>query len=193
MRTHIATLGLIALLAFPSSALALSKRNFGATRTRTRASTAGMFLDKQVWLPGSWTVTEKPEELLFRKSVNSRSIEVRISLMPKQDCTYGPVRMRALKAWGGKSLNQNQARIENLGLGTLKYRGYTWVEPSTWAGDRRWCIGQDPATAAVIIAPEGDTELTKFIRNDLLLQIASRQGRSVLPWPAASEHSSSSK
>ncbi len=99
--------------------------------------------------------------------------------------------MRALKAWGGNGLEQSQGRIEPISFGTSKYRGYTWMEPSTWEGDRHWCVAQDLKNAMDLTATAGDTALMTFIKNDLLLQLAVRSGRSVLPWPSASEHSSS--
>ena len=184
-----------------SSAHALSRKSFGRTRIKTNASTSGMFLDHQLWLPGSWMVNEGVEKLQFMKKDGDRTadggkpvrtITVRVTAIPRTDCAYGIIRMRALKSWGGDALDQSQGRIENIRLGTLKFLGYTWVEPSTWKGDRHWCLGQDLKTAAEITAPEGDDALITFMRNDFLLQIAYRQGRSVLPWPTASGHSSTS-
>ncbi len=182
------------LLLSPLAASAYGKRRIGGTTAMQRGSTTGTFIDKQVWLPGTWAVTQTPDSLTFRRTHSDRIHQsvVRLLRSPREQCGYGHVRIRALKAWGGSSLEQSQGRIEPISFGTSKYRGYTWMQPSTWKGDHYWCLAQDLKTALELSAPEGDTDLIKFIRNDLLLQLAVRSGRSVLPWPAASYHSSAS-
>lgn len=170
----------LAIFAYGSTAHAIGKRHFGATRTRTNASTTGTYMGKQVWLPGSWVVNGEPELLLFTHKGADRTVTVRLNTMPREKCVYGLIRIDALKAWGGKALEQSQGRIDHVRIGTLKYRGFTWVMPSTWEGDRHWCFGQDLKTAVEITTPEGDKQLIDFIRNDLLLQLAARQGRAVL-------------
>lgn len=160
----------------------------------SRGSTTGVFIDRQVWLPGTWAVETGAESLTFGQT-NADKIHqsvVRLTLIPREQCGYGYIRIRALKAWGGRFLEQSQGRIEPISFGTSKYKGYSWVEPSTWKGDRHWCVAQDSKNALELTAPLGDAELITFIRNDLLLQLATRSGRSVLPWPIASQYSSSS-
>ncbi len=192
MRT-LASVVCLVLLLTPISTFAVGKRPIGATRSMSRGSTTGIFVDKQIWLPGSWTVNQGVDRVSFRKKHADGVHEslVRIEMMPRDQCAYGLVRMRALKAWGGNGLEQSQGRIEPVSFGTSKYRGYSWMEPSTWGGDRHWCVAQDLKNAMDLTATAGDEALITFIKNDLLLQLAVRRGRSVLPWPAASEHSSS--
>ena len=186
------TLALLTLLS-PISASAYGKRRIGATTAMYRGSTTGTFVDRQLWLPGSWTVVQGVDKLSFRKHSTDGLHEssVRLELIPRDQCGYGLVRIRALKVWGGITLDQAQGRIEPIRFGTSKYRGYTWMEPSTWGGDRHWCIAQDLKNALELTATAGDSDLITFITNDLLLQLAVRSGRSVLPWPAASEHDAS--
>ncbi len=193
MRTSLIALTAVSLL-FPFAVFAYGKRPIGATRSMSRRSTTGVFIDRQVWLPGTWSVETGTGSLTFGRMHADkvhRSV-VRLTLMPRDQCGYGFVRIRALKAWGGRFLEQSQGRIEPISFGTSKYKGYSWVEPSTWSGDRHWCVAQDLKNAMELIAPLGDEELITFIRNDLLLQLAVRSGRSVLPWPVASEHPPSS-
>ena len=186
-------LALFVLLALaPPPVFAYGKRPIGATRTMGRGSTTGTFIDRQVWLPGSWTVNQGVDKVSFRKPFNDGIHEsvVRLELIPRDQCAYGLVRIRALKAWGGTSLDQSQGRIEPISFGTSKFKGYSWMEPSTWEGDRHWCVAQDLKNAMEMTASAGDGDLINFIKNDLLLQLAIRSGRSVLPWPSASEHPS---
>ncbi|MSR87135.1 hypothetical protein EXS70_03105 [Candidatus Peribacteria bacterium] len=194
MRRFASALTVFTLL-LPVSVSAYGKRRIGATTAMTRGSTTGVFIDRQVWLPGSWTVNQGIDKLSFRKVADDGIHEsiVRIDMIPRESCGYGWIRIRALKAWGGKTLEQSQGRIEPVSFGTTKFKGYSWMEPSAWGGDRHWCVGQDLKNAMEMTAPAGDVALIKFIKDDLLLQLATRSGRSVLPWPAASEHSSSSQ
>ncbi len=193
MRKTLLALSLLTLL-LPLSVSAYGKRRIGATTAMSRASTKGTFVDRQIWLPGTWTVKQDPTELTMQKK-HADGIHVstvHLKIIPRNDCAYGFVRIRALKAWGGSNLEQSQGRIETVSLGTSKFRGYSWIEPSTWGGTRHWCVGQDLRNALELTATAGDTELMTFIKNDLMLQLATRSGRSVLPWPSASEYSSSS-
>lgn len=193
MRNTFLTL-LAILLLTPMSVSAVGKRPIGATRSMARGSTTGTFIDRQVWLPGSWTVNQGVDKVSFRKKYKDGIHEssVRIDIMARDQCAYGHVRIRALKAWGGTNLDQSQGRVAPISYGTSKYRGYTWMEPSTWGGDQHWCLAQDLKNAMELTATAGDSELINFIKNDLMLQLATRSGRSVLPWPAASEKTSSS-
>lgn|SRR3989338_2037200 len=193
MRKIILTVSLVLFLV-PLTTFAYGKRPIGGTRAMSRGSTTGVFIDRQVWLPGTWAVETTTVSLTFGRTHTDKVHQsvVRLSLMPRDQCAYGLIRMRALKAWGGRFLEQSQARIEPISFGTSKYKGYTWTEPSTWNGDRHWCVAQDLKNAMELTAPLGDADLITFIRNDLLLQLAIRSGRSVLPWPTASGRSSSS-
>ncbi|NOS66893.1 MAG: hypothetical protein HOO67_00775 [Candidatus Peribacteraceae bacterium] len=184
---------LLLCLVIPATSFAYGKRPVRGTRTMTRGSTTGIFIDKQVWLPGVWTVDQKAEEVTFKKKYRDGVHEsiVNIHMMPRDQCAYGLIRIRAWKAWGGRFLEQSQARIQPISFGTSKYKGYTWVEPSTWGGDQHWCVAQDLKNAMELTAPVGDAELMTFVIDDLLPQLAVRSGRSVLPWPAASGKSSS--
>jgi hypothetical protein len=84
-------------------------------------------------------------------------------------------------------LDQSSARIENVSYGTSKFKGYTWVVPSTGNTKvRHWCIGQDAKSAVEVTAPETDKELITFMKNDFMMQVAVRRGRSVTPYPLAS-------
>lgn len=180
MRTILIALSAVFLL-MPFTAFAYGKRPIGATRTMSRGATTGIFIDRQVWLPGTWTVKAGTGSLTFEKMHYDkihRSL-VRMILIPREQCGYGFVRIRALKAWGGRFLEQAQGRIEPISFGTSKYKGYSWVEPSIWSGDRHWCVAQDLKNAMELTAPVGDAELINFIQNDLLLQMAVRSGRSV--------------
>ena len=194
MRHIIITLSLLMFLN-PLSAFAYGKRPIGATRSMMRNATTGTFVDRQVWLPGLWTVTQEQDNVTFRKMFmdGQHQSVVRIIVIPRDKCGYGFVRIRALKAWGGSNLEQEQGRIDTVTFGTIKFRGYTWMEPSTWEGDHHWCLGQDLTHAFELTATEGDHDLITFVKNDLMMQLAVRNGRSVLPWPMASEHSSSTK
>lgn len=189
------SLVLLSLLIFPTLASAYGKRTIGRTSARRGVTTAGTFIDQQVWLPGTWVVGTQTGSLTFsRRSPDGKRDElVKIVRIPRTECGYGIVRMRALKAWGGKALEQSQGRIQPISFGTSKYKGYTWMEPSTWDGDRHWCLAQDLTGAMDLSAPEGDRALLEFVTSDLLLQLAVRRGRSVLPWPMASEHPSTQK
>jgi hypothetical protein len=178
--TLLITSFLVLALSAPN-AFALGKRTIGGTMKESATSTSSDFLGRRVWLPGTWNVKKTEGSTTFTKQDGSRTLTVSITAIPRTDCAYGVIRINSLKAWGGKSLDQSQGRIESIRLGSLKYLGYTWVTPSTWKGDRHICIGQDLKTAAEIIAPEGDKTIAAFARNDLLLQIAARQGRAVLP------------
>lgn len=193
MRKSLLSLILLTSLV-PASVLAYGKRPIGATRIMSGSSTTGMYIDRQVWLPGKWTVDQQPESVTFRKKAADGVHEsfVSIRMFPREQCAYGFARIRALKAWGGRFLEQSQGRVVPISFGTSKFKGYSWVEPSTWAGDQHWCVAQDMKNAMELVAPIGDKGLMDFVKNDLLLQLALRSGRSVLPWPAASEHSSQS-
>ena len=188
-RTLLILFTLVALTALAPSVSAYGKRPIGSTRAMGRGSTTGAFVNRQVWLPGSWTVNQGVDKVSFRKPSKDGVHEsfVRLELIPRDQCAYGLVRIRALKAWGGNSLEQSQGRIETVGFGTSKFRGYSWMEPSTWSGDRHWCVAQDLKNAMEMTASAGDGDLMSFIKNDVLLQLATRSGRSVLPWPSASE------
>ncbi len=178
----------IAIFLMPFAAFAYGKRSFGGTTSIKAESTTGDFIDRRVWLPGKWTVQKGTGSLVFSRTNSARTVTSTVTLhyVPKEQCSYGIIRMRALKAWGGKNLEQSQGRIEALSFGTIKFKGYTWVQPSKWQGDRYWCMGQDLKGAVEISAPVGDTEIATFIKNDLMLQLAVRSGRSVFPYPAAS-------
>ena len=177
----------IALLLMPVAAFAYGKRSIGSTTSIKSESTTGTFIDRRVWLPGKWTVQEGTGSLVFTRANSAKTVTSTVALhyVPKDQCAFGIIRMRALKAWGGSNLEQSQGRIEALSFGTIKFKGYTWVQPSKWNGDRYWCMGQDMKGAVEISAPVGDTEITTFIKNDLMLQLAVRSGRSVLPYPTA--------
>lgn len=193
MRKIFLTLSLLSLLV-PFSVSAYGKRSIGRTTVKSGMTTTGTFIDRQIWLPGTWTVKQDETQLTMEKNYGDgvHVSSVHLEMIPRNDCAYGLVRIRALKAWGGSNLEQSQGRIETISLGTSKFRGYSWIEPSTWGGSRYWCVGQDLKNAMEMSATAGDTELMTFIKNDLMLQLANRSGRSVLPWPSASEHSSSS-
>ncbi|MBI2635837.1 hypothetical protein HYW84_00725 [Candidatus Peregrinibacteria bacterium] len=175
----------VSLFAFllPFATFAYGKRPIGATRAMSLRSTTGVFIDRQVWLPGTWEVKTGTGSLFFARAHADKVHKsfVSLSLTPREHCGYGFVRIRALKAWGGRFLEQSQGRIEPVSFGTSKYKGYTWVEPTIWNGDRHWCVAQDLKHAMELTAPTGDAELIEFIRNDLLLQLAVRSGRSVFP------------
>jgi hypothetical protein len=179
--TTITLTSFVALTLLAPGALAAGKRTIGKTSAQSAQSTTSDFLGRSIWIPGTWTVTKTPDKTVFTRNDGTRTLTVSLIAIPKLDCAYGVIRMSSLKAWGGKSLDQSQGRIETLRLGSLRYMGYTWVTPSTWKGDRHICLGQDLKTAVEIIAPEGDKTLATFARNDLLLQLAARQGRAVLP------------
>lgn len=192
---HKALLSLaVVVLVLPASVLAYGKRPIGATRTMSRGSTTAMFIDKQIWLPGKWTVKQETEAVtITRKHMDGiHTSSVRLSVIPRDQCGYGYVRIRALKAWGGRFLEQAQGRVQPVSFGSSKFKGYTWTQPTTWEGNAHWCVAQDLKTAFELVVTQGDHDLMTFVRNDLLLQLINRSGRSVLPWPSASGMSSSS-
>jgi hypothetical protein len=191
MRKLIPGLFLVSLMV-PAVAFAYGKKPLGVMQPMSCSATTGMYIDRQVWLPGSWTVVTGVDKVTFTKGTGNQQVTVRIDTMPRIDCAYGLVRMAALKAWGGNALDQSQGRIQPVTFGTSKFKGYTWMTPSTWAGDQHWCVGQDLKSAFHLTATAGDEELIKFVKNDLLQQLIVRSGRSVLPWPSASGSSSSS-
>ena len=173
---------LILSILFPLAAHAYGPRSYGASIVRpVNSSTTGTFIDQQVWLPGSWQVNAGKEQLVFVQPSTNKNREsfVRITRIPREECAYGYARIRALKAWGGGTLQQTQGRIEPITFGTSKFRGYTWVEPSKWAGDRHYCLAQDLTGAVEVVAPEGDKKLAAFVKNDVMMQLAVRRGRSV--------------
>ncbi len=178
----------------PASALALGKKNTGSTQIlNAQASTQAVYQDRGFWLPGKWTVannTASGSVTLTRG--DDKRIVVSLVPMDRQSCAYGFIRQAALKAWGGTfQLDGAKSRIEPINFGTSKFTGYTWVVPSDWKGTRHWCLGQDLKSAVEVTAPEGAADVVSFIRQDMMLQLAVRRGRSVLPFPAASGSSSS--
>ncbi len=193
MRKNFLILSVILFLV-PLSAAAYGKRRIGNTMPMSKVSTTGVYIDRQVWVPGVWAVSQGTGSLTFTHwtSGDTHQSFVRLTTVSREQCGFGIIRMRALKAWGGSNLDQSQAQIQALSFGTIKFKGYTWLEPSTWGGDRHICMGQDMRSAVEVTVPEGDTDTVKFIRNDFMLQLAVRNGRSVLPWPQASENSSAS-
>ena len=128
MRKYILLVSTILLLS-PVAAFAYGKRQTVKTSPMARTATTATFLNRQIWLPSTWTVTEGTGTLTFEKKAPDaihKSI-VKLVLMPRELCGYGYIRIRALKAWGGASLDQAQGRLQPISYGTSKFKGYTWV------------------------------------------------------------------
>lgn len=187
LRTSLLTIATVAMLV-PTSSFALGKRTTGKSQTMWgRSSTQAFFQDRGFWLPGAWTILNGTGSKVTLTKKDDKRVVVTVRSMNRDLCVYGLIRQAALKAWGGTfQLDGSKARIEPISFGTSKFKGYTWVVPSDWKGERHWCLGQDLKSAVEVIAPEGAPDIIAFIKQDLMLQLAVRTGRSVMPYPSAS-------
>ncbi len=150
-------------------------RNADTTKFTVATSTTANFFDRRIWVPGSWTLQTTDESATFTRK--SDGAVVNVQKVTLDVCHYQVIRQKLLKLWEADVLTQDQARIEHLVIGTSKYRGYKWVEPTEKARAKHWCLPQDGKFAAEVSAPLADDALVKFIDGNLMLQLALRRSR----------------
>lgn len=150
-------------------------RNNDSTKFTTTTSTTAEFFGRRIWVPGSWTVETTDESATFTRKSDGAVVDVQKVTL--DTCHYQVIRQKLLKLWESDTLTQDQARIEHLVVGTSKYRGYKWVEPTEKARAKHWCLPQDGKFAAAVSAPFADDALVKFIEGNLILQLALRRSR----------------
>ncbi len=172
-----ATAALVILPLIPSPALAYVVRTSSSASSVKKQDlsvlTWGVYRGKSVYVPGKWTLAQGDDSVVFTQAGQT----VSATTVPKEDCGYTAVRVRAQKAWGTARLNQSQGQVRTVVLGRSDYRGYTWREPSATTDGpdvRFWCLQQDIKKAVLLSVSTSDATLTAFVETSLIRQFATR-------------------
>ena len=180
MRYLLPAVGLAAALLLSTTALARSIDTFTtlpAAVVNLRDVTSGDYQSVRLYLPGKWrastTGTGSRASLTFIQGVQ----KVEVLPIQKDECGYQLIRIEAQEAWGGESLDQAQAQLQNVVLGR-NYRAYSWVMPGLNGGKNyHWCMGQGSGNSVEIVASSPSRSLLEFLRSNFVKQLAVRRGR----------------
>ncbi len=125
-----------------------------------------------VYIPGKWRAESTDLEAAFLRETAT----VRFKTIPRPDCEYQTIRIKAQKAWGKPNLLQSDAQIKILIVGKSDYRGYQWIVPDkAGAKEYHWCLAQDAKSSVEAIASGADATTVAFFNSNLPRQLAVRK------------------